>query len=475
MHKRKIHIRSDGNTQIGLGHLVRCIALGHMLKNEFSIHFVCRDAPDPIIKEIKEAGFSFLKLTKELEFLVSIQAKDIVVLDHYGLTSNYQKQIKEIGCKLVCIDDIPDKKFWADLIINHAPNVDAKTYQAQPYTQFALGLDYALLRPIFIEAAKQKREVDNVDAIFICFGGADERNLTQQTLELVQDTKDFKRIIIVIGAAYQYKEALASTALKIPELELYSSISAEQMLALMKDSELAIVPASGLLLEALSVGCKVISGMYIENQKLLYSQYKQANRFIDAGDFSIQNTKKALDKVNLDLNQRTTPLLDGNSPTRLLKLFKQLKMESDISLKVAQNQDLEQTFKWATDSRIRSFSFNQSEIKKEDHVNWFYTKLKDENCAYYIAHKNEKALGSIRFDIKNRTAVISYLIDAELHGQSYGLSLLKLGIEKLVAENEIKHILGHVMPENIPSIKAFEKLGFKKILEGKNYKFIKTI
>ena len=51
--KPKVYIRADGSHDIGLGHLIRCIALAHMLKNDFDITFVCKEIPEKIKSDWK--------------------------------------------------------------------------------------------------------------------------------------------------------------------------------------------------------------------------------------------------------------------------------------------------------------------------------------------------------------------------------------------------------------------------------------
>ena len=68
-------------------------------------------------------------------------------------------------------------------------------------------------------------------------------------------------------------------------------IDEEQLLALMKEADLAIVPSSGILLESLAAGCRIISGMYTDNQQFIYSAYRDAGCFIDAGNFDWTNGK----------------------------------------------------------------------------------------------------------------------------------------------------------------------------------------
>src|SRR5690606_36344077 len=134
-----------------------------------------------------------------------------------------------------------------------------------------------------------------LETIFICFGGADNRNLTRHCAQTVVESNIFGRITIVIGSAYQEKDELFKFAENQPNIRLYDSIGEGKMLELMNDSDVAVAPASGVLLEVLSTGCTVISGKYVDNQKYLHGQYREINAFIDAGDFSKEKLKRALE------------------------------------------------------------------------------------------------------------------------------------------------------------------------------------
>jgi len=154
----RIFIRADGSAKIGLGHLVRCNALAFMLKNDFQIFFVCKEIPDEIFTEITNNGFQVLTIDSEKDFFKILSKNEIVVIDHYGLGTNYQKQIKELGCKLVCIDDLHDKEFYADVIINHAEGILVEDYKCKSCTKLYLGINYALLRFPFLLASIVEKE-----------------------------------------------------------------------------------------------------------------------------------------------------------------------------------------------------------------------------------------------------------------------------------------------------------------------------
>lgn len=323
-----IFFRVDGSPKIGLGHLMRCIALAHMLKNDFNITFVCKEISEKIKNELVESDFSLLEIDESVFFNL-IKPKDIVVLDGYHFDTAYQKKIKTKGVKLVCIDDLHNKEFVADLIINHAPGVKSGDYKAQPYTQFALGVEFALLRPIFLEQAKKVRKIVKTETVFICFGGSDYKNFTESTLKIVLQFDEFKKIIVVTGSAYQYSDSINQIVEKDKRVIHYHAVDEKEMLALMLKTNLAIVPSSGILYEVLSVGCKVISGYYIDNQIGIYEGFLGLKAIIDAKNFETKNLINSLSKRK---NNTSVHVLDGNSSFRVLEKIKKLKdVYSDIS------------------------------------------------------------------------------------------------------------------------------------------------
>lgn len=471
----KIVFRVDGSPEMGLGHLVRCIALAHMLKEAFDIIFVCRLIPEKIINELADNNFQLQIISSENNFFYLINPDNIVVLDGYAFDSVYQNQIKAAGCKLVCIDDLHDKEFVADLIINHAPGIIPDHYKARPYTQFALGPEYALLRPVFLEQAKKERKIEKTDKVLICFGGSDHNNLTEHTLKVVKGFSQFNKIMVITGPAYLHLNSLSSLIKSDQRIMHFHAADENYMLSIMQEANLAIVPASGILLEALAARCQVVSGMHIENQKLFYSNFKRTGAFFDAVDFNESDLFKAIEK-SLTISYKEQSIIDGNSGYRLLKYFLRLEIIDKIKMRKVRASDRQITFKWANDSKVRAYSFKQHLITEEEHNSWFQTKIQDHSCLYLIAEMNNFIIGSIRFDIKGNEAIISYLIDPEYHGKGFGHLLLVNGIKYILeTAKEInlsfQKIVGYVMKNNIPSIKSFERLGFKKCEEYDKFKF----
>ncbi|QQS49718.1 MAG: UDP-2,4-diacetamido-2,4,6-trideoxy-beta-L-altropyranose hydrolase [Bacteroidota bacterium] len=474
--KRVVYIRVDGNARIGLGHLIRCVSLALMLKKKFTVKFICKEIPDDLKDNIFKQGIESIIIKEEEEFFELLSYGQIIVIDGYSFDYEYQRRIKEIEVKLVCIDDVHKSRFNCDILLNYTPGVEIKEYNAAPYTIFALGMNYILLRPSFLKQAKKPKEVNKMETVFICFGGSDPLNLTQKTLEITLCQLIFKKIIIVTGHANQNKAYIESISKNDSRIIHKHAVNEQEMLKLMIKSDVAIVPASSMLYEVLSVGCIPVTGKYVDNQDLVYEYFKKSGCIVDAGTFSSDEIKLALKKIATDQNK--IKLIDGISPIRILKLFTILDKEFRIKLQKASISDLNITFEWANNEIIRQFAFNKHIISIEEHTNWFISKINNPQCFYYLAFQNSIPLGSIRFDVIEGEAIISYLVDPKYHGQGYGKTILKMGIEILMKELSnicVKVFVGKVFLQNIQSIRAFESLGFEKKDNKDYYKYVKWV
>jgi len=325
----QVFIRVDGNLELGAGHLIRCLGLAHMLKTEFHVHFFCLNVPAEIAEEINKE-FVLNKISSEKAFLSVITGKEIVVIDHYHLGSTYQKKIKNLGAKLVCIDDRHDQEFFADLIINHSPAVNSENYLAQDYTTYALGPEYALLRPAYFQEHRDRKNSISMENVFICFGGADSKNISKLILEVVSSFKYFKKVKVVIGPAYQYENSLNEILEEDSRIEVLNSINEVEMLSAMASSGLAIVPASNVLFEVAVTGAQPIICFYGKVQEELYNYLvKNSNAFcLNVYNFDRQELKVAI-KNSLNINSTEPFFLRekvANSPKNNLKNFRRLAM-----------------------------------------------------------------------------------------------------------------------------------------------------
>lgn len=328
-YKNKIFFRADAGYTIGYGHFVRTLALANMLKKDFiCTFFTCHPTEHQIGEMNQVCPYVSLDETNHYEeFLAYLQGDEIVVLDNYFFTTDYQRQIKAKGCKLVCLDDMHDKHYVADLIINHAPGIRPSDYSREAYTQLCLGTDYLLLRKSFFEATNRPRTFTD-NSIFICFGGSDENNLTLRACRIICRLTD-RPIIVIVGGGYQYMSELKQF-IKDKPIDVYSNIDAHEMVNMLLLATLAIVPASTMLLEACCVRIPIITGYDVDNQRFMAANCGSLGLAYNCGNLCVDFEEKLemafAQMASVDVEEYVLRQKDliTDSTDRLIQQFKLL-------------------------------------------------------------------------------------------------------------------------------------------------------
>lgn len=464
--KPKVYIRADGNTEIGLGHIIRSLALASMLKSDFDCIFVTRFLTPYVRKEAELSCIEIIKLPEGgnehfNSFLSLLSGVETVVLDNYFYSTEYQRLIKDKGCKLVCIDDIYDKHFVADAVINHAGGLNRDLYSNAPYTTLYTGTEYALLRPAFLTRKKTKG-----NSIFISMGGADKNNNTLDILELLNRKNVNKTCFVVIGDAYLHKTQLHEFCDRARlDIRILNNLTAEDLSEIMLRCQYAICPPSTISYEYLSlIGGELYVKAIADNQKDLYEFFLKNNLAFDISELFIQDDKRVINSI-----EQQKRYFDGKSDKRILTLFQKLDRDRHLLLRDACIDDLDLYFEWINDPDGRNNSLSSYLIEYEDHCIWFNKKIASYDTYLWILKYNDTPVGQIRFEFENGYFIISYFIDSRYRGKGMGLSIVKIGIERLLKIRKDVALKALVKQTNIASCKIFEQLNFKKSSTNDNF------
>lgn len=275
--KKRILFRADASAEIGYGHFIRTLALADMLKDDFECVFYTQSPTEYQRKECEKVC-KLVELpadeTRFQLFLDDLKGNEIVVLDNYFYTTKYQRAVKEKGCKLVCIDDMHDKHYVADVVVNHGP-VAADEFDCEPYTKLYLGDDYKLLRRPFLAPISNRKR--NNSAV-VNLGGADPFKLTDKVVRLLLQANTDYHIIVILGdTVYLSKE-------NREKVEVKCRLSAEQMADLFEASAFGILPGSTVSIEAMSRAMPILMGYQVDNQEEGYNKLAASGRFIPLGN-----------------------------------------------------------------------------------------------------------------------------------------------------------------------------------------------
>lgn len=331
-HKRKIYFRADAGPEIGYGHYIRSLALADMLKQDFDCTMFTQTPTEYQINEAKDIC-SIVALPSDNnkfgKFLDYLQGDEIVVLDNYFYDTDYQRAIKSKGCKLVCIDDVHDRHFVADHIINSAPDVDVSCYDVVPQAQLHLGLDYIMMRKPFRQATHRIYNSRLRKSIFVCFGGSDEYDVTYNACRVLLQQTDLP-IHAVVGGHYNGLERLQS--LDTSRVSVLQNLNAQQMVELMGEAVFAVVPFSTTFYEACCTRTPVITGYDVNNQLGMAHSEKNNMMSCNLGDLLSDFERKLIQAISYLTEERRQQMVQKqieyvtDTEANFNELFKQISM-----------------------------------------------------------------------------------------------------------------------------------------------------
>lgn len=291
----RLLFRADGDATIGLGHVVRLLALADMLRGLAAGHFLLRDPSTAVQQLIRAEGWGMAalpatrSLSAEASWLATdfLHAQDIVMVDGYNFDDDYQQRLRGSGCGLVAIDDLQAWPVLADVLINHSPGVTPADYRPPGTTQFLLGPAFSLLRRPFLEAAVPPRFSTSPSKALVCFGGADPLRLTERSLRALLQLPQVQAVTLVVGGAFGDPSALQQLAAQHPTraISIRQNVAAPVLVELLQQHDVALVPASTVLIEALVLGCPAITGYYADNQRYLADYVQAQGQAVSVGDF----------------------------------------------------------------------------------------------------------------------------------------------------------------------------------------------
>jgi len=283
----KIVFRVDSSIQIGLGHLMRCLVLADELKkNGHNIFFICKDLEGNFISLINHPVIELRKDTKQKITLKNINNKkiiqeidadetikliplntDIIVVDSYDFDEVWHKKLRIHTKKIVVIDDLADKNFDCDILINQNYGVKNIDYQniISKECRLLLGLEYALLRPEFkklrANSIERRREVVEVKNILITSGGSDIKNIT---LGILRQLDDSFNIAVILGTNSPHNQEVKLFAHNKDNINVF--INPKNTAELMLNADLCIGSSGSTNWERLCMGLPSIVFTVAENQ-----------------------------------------------------------------------------------------------------------------------------------------------------------------------------------------------------------------
>jgi UDP-2,4-diacetamido-2,4,6-trideoxy-beta-L-altropyranose hydrolase len=334
-------VRADAGPQIGIGHVMRCLALAQAWQGVGRKATFVFAAENPALEaRLIEEGMHVAHISAQPGSAEDVQQtvrlarrKEAawVVVDGYHFRAAYQHALKDNGVRIFWIDDYGHAEYYtADWVLNQNIHADESLYRnRESHTRLLLGPRYALLRQEFLNWRSWRRSVPEVARkVLVTMGGGDPANITITVIRALDKVAvDGLEIIVVMGSINPQVEMLKA-AVHESKLIIRLKQTTSEMPELMAWADLAVSGGGSTCWELAFMGVPSLVMVLAENQRGIAEGLEQAGVAINLGwshQVSDRGVAKTLQELCQAEGQRChmswlgRQLVDGTGTSRILQ------------------------------------------------------------------------------------------------------------------------------------------------------------
>jgi UDP-2,4-diacetamido-2,4,6-trideoxy-beta-L-altropyranose hydrolase len=460
----KIVIFTEGGSQKGFGHIIRCLSLANEFRNyKAQITFIiCLDKKTPeLIKKTSNIDIICFDWNKNKHRLSKlIYDTDLIIIDSYFTPLSFYKFMSVHSKLLLCIDDHNRINYPRSVVLNG--NLYAEDFEyPKNGNEYLLGPKFTPLRKGFTRIQKKKIN-KKIATVLITFGGGDTKNITPEIIQLLCKTHPKWNKKVIVGKGFKHLNEIESIADSKTKIIVYPEES--QMIKLMLDADIAIASGGQTLYELLRIGVPTLTMAVANNQILNVKKLSEEKYVINVGNKNkITSSIKKLEnkEVRKKMSSRGRRLVDGQGSKRVVTYCIKQLAKKNATFRKAELHDMNIIYKISNEPGIRNASFNTNHIQFKEHKIWYKNKIADKKCLFFVAELCKNLIGQLRFDIQEKMAILSMSITHQYNGIGIGTWFLAFGINEVKSSfPQISEIIAHIKDSNSASKLFFEKSHF---------------
>lgn len=263
---KEIIIRTEGGSEIGMGHIMRSLPIAHVLRERgMSVSFILNN-DSAAIDAVTSAGFPVNICSPEQPGGVpDIKSCSAVIFDTKSDVLEEVRYFNDKGLKTVLIDNLTPASELADIVIVPSlSGIRAKRIEKSTI-RLIEGPEHFPLNPAFKEVRDSSEKNPGPKLrVLVTMGGADPNNLTQKVLNALEGMNGMK-ITVVIGPSMAGVSDLIES---YEDVEFVMRPDVNKMALLMNESYIAITAFGITLFELAYMGApSVVIANYREDKK----------------------------------------------------------------------------------------------------------------------------------------------------------------------------------------------------------------
>jgi UDP-2,4-diacetamido-2,4,6-trideoxy-beta-L-altropyranose hydrolase len=320
---------------------MRCLTLADALAEKgWQCGFACNAGATDIVPAV--LGYDLLEVPNGADAVPSMRESwpgpwELAVVDHYGLDSAFENQLRAAAGRILVIDDLHDRKHDCDFLLDQTYGRTAAEYEEliPKGARTLLGPDYALLRPEFAslreDALKKREQRGGRINMLVSFGATDPHNLSGLALEALEPLGADISADVVLGSKSQYVAAVRKAAAGAPfEARVHENTA--EIPKLMRDADIALGAPGTTSWERCCLGLPSILVTFANNQREIAADLGRVEAAVDLGWHEEIGKRDMTDAVRelceepeqlMKMAEASAGVCDGLGVMRVLKTIEQ--------------------------------------------------------------------------------------------------------------------------------------------------------
>lgn len=492
----RLLLRCDGGPDIGVGHVVRCLAVaeeavarGHEVSILGSLEGALLDR---LVGEVDVSGGSFATLGVAPPGEIDPRRAggfDAVHLDHYGTGGRALATLEDFsarpGGSRPVLSVMADGTFGAqpaDVLID--PTVGAEGADPPATAIWHLrGGRFSPIRRAVTGAQHPPPPGGSPLRVLVVMGGTDPLGCAPAVVAglALLDTPLHVTVVTSPGTA----EALESARATWPSGVLHLTPPMSDLPAAMAGSDLVVTAAGTSVWELCCLRRPMAVVAVVDNQRVGYDAVVGRGAAlglggpVDLADPSVIAAR--LRPLVTDPSEREAHaaaahrLVDGLGAWRIVAMLERAvaarsegedpgpvqRVEPRVDVRVATTADADRLLAWRNDPATRAASRRPGAVTPADHLTWLAASLERADRHLLVGALDGVAVGTVRWDAEpDEEWEVSITLDPDARGRRLAGPLLRAGQEWLARRSRPVTALAVVHRDNRPSARLFLREGY---------------
>ena len=464
--------RADAGPTIGWGHVMRCSALAHTLRDAGWRCAWATVSDDAAMITRLSARFdevaAFPPGQNESQAMRT-RWRDgcgLLVVDHYERDAEFASSCRGWADSILAIDDLAGRAHDCDFLVDAAPGNSEDDYR--PYVPdgalLLLGPSNALLMPEFAIARQRvlPRSYDGAAGrILVALGATNPNGILDKVLDAIEQAS--------IGLAPDFVFAWNTPdsdrlAARIARAGGKVHVDVDNMAELMAAADLAVGAGGTSAWERCTLGLPTLLLVIAENQRINAEALGTAG----AAQIVAPETASLIGAIDAlagnatalgRMSEAAARLSDGLGAVRVRQAVGPQPRARDgqtVRLRPVKMADADILLAWQRRPETRRFARNPEIPGRSGHLRWLCGKLDDPGCLMNLILHGESPAGVVRLDRISEGYEVSIAMDPERFRLGIGAIVLSLSHQLVPAVD----LWAHVQAENAASRALFRRAGY---------------